>query len=78
MDYKESESPFLLNFIKLFCMVSLFFSVYIPGNIPFKSTRFRKNTKMLRLTSAFSGGLFIGVGLLHLLTESAEVFIAIT
>jgi zinc transporter 1/2/3 len=59
-------------------MAALFLSVYIPGNIPFRSTKFRKNSKLLSLTSAFSGGLFIGVGLLHLLTESSEVFIQMT
>jgi hypothetical protein len=38
------------------------------------STRCRKSTKILGLANAFSGGLFMGIALFHLLPESVENF----
>lgn len=44
----------------------------ITGNIPLRSKSFKSNPKVLALSSAFAGGLFLSVGLLHLLPEANE------
>ena len=42
------------------------------GLMPYYIKRFRTSTKFLSISNAFSGGLFLGIGLFHVLPESAE------
>lgn len=44
------------------------------GNIPLRVKAFKENKLVLSLAAAFSGGLFLSVGTLHLLPESNECF----
>ena len=43
------------------------------GLMPYYITKCRKSTKFLSVSNAFSGGLFLGIGLFHVLPESAEM-----
>ena len=43
------------------------------GLMPYFITKCRKSTKFLSVSNAFSGGLFLGIGLFHVLPESAEM-----
>ena len=43
------------------------------GLMPYFITKCRKSTKFLSISNAFSGGLFLGIGLFHVLPESAEM-----
>lgn len=43
------------------------------GLMPYFIEKCRKSTKFLSLSNAFSGGLFLGIGLFHCLPEGAEM-----
>lgn len=58
--------------IKVIAMITMFTMIIAIGNIPLRSKTFKTNQKILSLTSAFSGGLFLAVGLLHLMPEADE------
>ena len=60
--------------IKLFSMVTMFAMIAIVGNIPLRSKAFKENQLLLSLTGAFSGGLFLSVGIIHLLPDSITQF----
>ncbi|EGR27854.1 zip zinc transporter family protein, putative [Ichthyophthirius multifiliis] len=55
-------------------MLIMFAMIMITGNIPLRLHSFKQNLKVLALSSAFSGGLFLTVGLVHLLPEANEHF----
>ena len=42
------------------------------GLMPYYIKKFRTSTKFLSISNAFSGGLFLGIGLFHVLPESAD------
>lgn len=44
------------------------------GMLPIKLKAFKENKLVLALANGFSGGLFLAVGILHLLPEAAENF----
>lgn len=68
------EEQTLLALIKITCMVTFFLMIAIVGNLPLRLHAFKSNQLLLSLTSAFAGGLFLSVGLLHLLPEAAASF----
>ena len=65
------------NIILYFKIISFFIIISISlifGLIPLYSNSCRKSSKLLGLANAFSGGLFMGIGLFHLLPEAGENF----
>lgn len=62
------------SFIKVFAMIVMFLMIMIVGSLPLRMKQFKTNPLLLSLTRAFSGGLFLGVGLIHLLPEANEKF----
>lgn len=44
----------------------------IFGILPLKIPTFRTNKKLLSLSNCFAGGLFIAIGLIHILPEAHE------
>ena len=60
--------------IKIPTMVVMFLEVVIFGSIPLRLVAFKENKLVLALSGAFSGGLFLSIGLIHLLPESNENF----
>ena len=42
------------------------------GLMPYYVKKFRTSTKFLSISNAFAGGLFLGIGLFHVLPEGAE------
>lgn len=42
------------------------------GLIPLKVPQFRSNPRILSLSNCFAGGLFIAIGLIHILPEATE------
>lgn len=70
----ENPDQLFLLVVKVFCMVVMFLIIMITGSIPYKSEGFKSNPKLMSLSSAFSGGLFIAVGMIHLLPEAVEKF----
>ncbi|CAD8098010.1 unnamed protein product [Paramecium sonneborni] len=67
------EIDYLIT-IKVLSMIVMFLMIIIMGNIPLRSTAFKGNQLLLELTGAFSGGLFLSVGIIHLLPESMKQF----
>jgi len=62
------------SFIKILAMIIMFMMIMIVGSLPIRIKSFKTNPLLLSLTRAFSGGLFLGVGLIHLLPEANEKF----
>jgi len=60
--------------IKILSMIVMFLLILIVGSLPIRSSSFKSNDKLLSLTKAFSGGLFLAVGIVHLLPEASENF----
>ena len=60
--------------IKIFAMIIMFMMIMIVGSLPIRIKSFKTNPLLLSLTRAFSGGLFLGVGIIHLLPEANEKF----
>jgi len=60
--------------VKLPAMIIMFLITLGFGSIPLRSKAFKENKMVLALANAFSGGLFLAVGILHLLPEAAENF----
>ena len=60
--------------IKLVTMFIMFLMTIICGNIPIRLKSFKENPKLMSLSSAFAGGLFLSVGLLHILPEAQHSF----
>ena len=55
-------------------MVTMFILIIIMGSIPLRLKAFKENKLVIALAASFSGGLFLSVGLLHLLPEANECF----
>ncbi|KAM3138293.1 hypothetical protein pb186bvf_009569 [Paramecium bursaria] len=70
----NDESDITLTITKISCMISFFIMIIIFGWIPLKMKVFQSNKQIIAFTSAFSGGLFLSVGLCHLLPEANEKF----
>ncbi len=65
---------FIMALIRIFCMIFMFFLIIVTGLIPIKVNSFHSNEKLMSLSSAFSGGLFLSVALIHLLPEAIKTF----
>ena len=59
-----------LSITKISAIVTNFALIIIMGLLPFSSSKFRENPKYLSYTNAFSGGLFLSIGIIHLLAEA--------
>lgn len=64
-------------------MITFFCLILVVGSIPIRLKAFKSNKvyiflkfiqRLLAFTAAFSGGLFLSVGIIHLLPEAAESF----
>ena len=70
----STEKESYVACIKIPTMVVMFLEVVIFGSIPLRLVAFKENKLILALSGAFSGGLFLSIGLIHLLPESNENF----
>ena len=68
----ESESSGGNLALKIASIVVFLGMAMAFGLMPYYIKSCRKSTKFLSISNAFSGGLFLGIGLLHVLPESAE------
>ena len=68
---KEGDSPSTLatKIVSIFGFLGMALAF---GLMPYYIKRFRTSTKFLSISNAFSGGLFLGIGLFHVLPEGAE------
>ena len=64
--------PYLIYF-KIGCILIITFVSLLFGLIPL-FCNIKKSSKLLGFANAFSGGLFMGIGLFHLLPEAGENF----
>ncbi|CAD8111030.1 unnamed protein product [Paramecium primaurelia] len=70
----EDSNQVVLAITKVGCMITFFMLILIVGSLPIRLKAFKSNKKLLAYMGAFSGGLFLAVGLVHLLPEAAENF----
>ena len=72
-----TNSSSSMNIVLYFKVISFLIIISVSlifGLIPLYSNSCRKSSKLLGLANAFSGGLFMGIGLFHLLPEAGENF----
>jgi len=62
------------SIIKISVMIIMFLMIIICGSIPLTSKAFKENKLVLAIAGGFSGGLFLSVGLIHLLPEANVSF----
>ena len=65
------EDPSLLA-IKFIAAASILAIALIGGAIPMAAARYQSSQRFFSLGNAFAGGLFLGVGFIHLLPEGIE------
>ncbi|CAK66732.1 unnamed protein product (macronuclear) [Paramecium tetraurelia] len=70
----DDSNQVVLAITKVGCMITFFMLILIVGSLPIRLKAFKSNKKLLAYMGAFSGGLFLAVGLVHLLPEAAENF----
>ena len=63
-----------LFYVKVACMAVIIGVTLTFGFMPLFCSGCRKSSKLLGIANAFSGGLFMGIGLFHLLPEANENF----
>lgn len=59
--------------VKVISFVAILAIAIIGGSIPLLSAKFANSERFFSLGNAFAGGLFLGVGFIHLLPESMEM-----
>lgn len=64
--------------IQIFSFVSILVVAVIGGSIPLWSARFTRSERFFSFGNAFAGGLFLGIGFMHLLPEGIEQLAQIT
>lgn len=68
-DDTDSPGNLVLKIVSIFIFLGMAMAF---GLMPYYIKSCRQSTKFLSISNAFSGGLFLGIGLLHVLPESAE------
>ena len=68
----HQTQPYLIYF-KIGCILIITFVSLLFGLMPL-FCNIKKSSKLLGFANAFSGGLFMGIGLFHLLPEAQENF----
>lgn len=58
--------PVTLSLLKVLIMVVIFSIVIITGNIPFRYKNFQEKSTYISYATAFTGGVFMSVALIHL------------
>ena len=73
LNAEEKEGDTTENLVVKIVAIFVFLGMAMAfGLMPYYIKRFRTSTKFLSISNAFSGGLFLGIGLFHVLPESAE------
>ena len=73
IDLGTVQQSSILLYFKIGCIVIITFISLLFGFIPL-FCNIKKSSKLLGFANAFSGGLFMGIGLFHLLPEAGENF----
>ncbi len=67
-----SES-LLLIILKILALLIIWLMTIVFGLLPVKVPSFKQNTLLLSLSNCFAGGLFLAIGLTHMLPEAREL-----
>ena len=68
----DAENTGCLACIKIPVMIIMFLEIMIFGSLPIRLKAFKENKLLLSLAAGFSGGLFLAIGVIHLLPEANE------
>lgn len=69
----KTNNELKINIIKIFCLIFQLVITICFGSMPYFISKCRKNNKFLSLSNSFSAGIFLSMGLIHILPESAEM-----
>jgi zinc transporter 1/2/3 len=61
---------FSMFMVKLFSGILLAILTLGSGIIPFKSENFKQSPRLLSISNAFAGGIFLAIGLVDLMPEA--------
>lgn len=61
-----------LGLLQILGSITIFIITIVFGIIPLKVPTFRSNPKLLSYSNCFAGGLFLAIGVIHILPEAAE------
>ena len=75
---KEENNGIKLILIKIACLIFLLAMAICFSFMPYFISSCRKNNKFLSLSNSFSAGIFLSMGLIHILPESAEMLKELT
>ena len=67
---EDDSSNLAVKIVSIFVFLGMAMAF---GLMPYYIKKFRTNPKFLSISNAFSGGLFLGIGLFHVLPESAAL-----
>lgn len=67
-------SPTYLFYFKVLYLIIIGTISLLFGLLPLCIRKYRRGNKILNYANAFSGGIFLGIGLFHLLPEASEHF----
>jgi len=68
---KAFSDPLALINLKILCLLAIFIVGILGGYVPF---RMKLNSRLVSIGNAFSGGIFLTVGFVHMLGETVEDF----
>ena len=71
---KKGTESFFLFYFKLFCFFIIIIITFSFGLLPLYFANYREGTIILNYANPFSGGIFIGIGLFHLLPDASYNF----
>ena len=74
----EENKGIKLILIKIACLIFLLAMAICFSFMPYFISSCRKNNKFLSLSNSFSAGIFLSMGLIHILPESAEMLKELT
>lgn len=60
--------------LKVCSMAAISALVYVFGMIPLKSQSFTQNPRLASIAWGFAGGLFLAIGVIHILPEANDIF----
>ena len=70
----QAKSSSFLFYFKLFSFLIIIIITFSFGLLPLYFSRYRQGTIILHYANPFSGGIFIGIGLFHLLPDASFNF----
>lgn len=73
-DSDTEEFDVYLLILKIVFIIVVFLLAFLTGLIPVKCKKFKGSPAIIGVANAFSGGVFLSIGLIHVLPEENEKY----